>query len=92
LSSACYSGSGDEEAAWLNNESSPRFLVSDVVGFSRLTCANEGRALARLWALRSDLTDPTIAVHNGRAVKRTGDGSLVEFRSVVDAKSRRRWR
>jgi adenylate cyclase len=33
----------------------------------------------------SDLIDPTIAVHNGRVVKRTGDGALVEFRSVVDA-------
>ena len=39
----------------------------------------------RLRALRSDLIDPTIAVHHGRVVKRTGDGSLVEFRSVVDA-------
>ena len=36
-------------------------------------------------ALRSDLIDPTIAVHNGRIVKRTGDGVLIEFRSVVDA-------
>ena len=36
-------------------------------------------------ALRSDLIDPTIAVHHGRVVKRTGDGSLIEFRSVVDA-------
>ena len=36
-------------------------------------------------ALRSDLIDPTIAVHHGRVVKRTGDGMLVEFRSVVDA-------
>ena len=35
--------------------------------------------------LRSDLIDPTIALHHGRAVKRTGDGSLIEFRSVVDA-------
>ena len=41
--------------------------------------------LARLRALRSDLIDPTIAVHHGRVVKRTGDGSIVEFRSVVDA-------
>ena len=41
--------------------------------------------MARLRALRSDLIDPTIAVHNGRVVKRTGDGSIVEFRSVVDA-------
>ena len=41
--------------------------------------------MARLRALRSDLIDPTIAVHNGRVIKRTGDGALVEFRSVVDA-------
>ena len=33
----------------------------------------------------SDLIDPTIAVHHGRIVKRTGDGAIVEFRSVVDA-------
>src|SRR5690349_21087968 len=43
------------------------------------------RTLARLRALRSDLFDPTIALHHGRVVKRTGDGVLVEFRSVVDA-------
>ena len=49
------------------------------------TGADEDRTLARLRALRSDLIDPTIAVHNGRVVKRTGDGALVEFRSVVDA-------
>ena len=60
-------------------------LAADVVGFSRLTGADEDRTLARLRALRSDLIDPTVAVHNGRVVKRTGDGSLIEFRSVVDA-------
>jgi adenylate cyclase len=60
-------------------------LAADVVGFSRLTGADEDRTLARLRTLRSDLIDPTIAVHNGRVVKRTGDGVLVEFRSVVDA-------
>lgn len=60
-------------------------LVADVVGYSRLAGADEDRILARLRALRSDLIDPTIAVHNGRVVKRTGDGSLIEFRSVVDA-------
>ena len=47
--------------------------------------ADEERTLARLRALRSDLIDPTIAIHRGRVVKRTGDGALVEFRSVVDA-------
>jgi adenylate cyclase len=60
-------------------------LVSDVVGYSRLAGADEDRILARLRALRSDLIDPTNAVHHGRVVKRTGDGSIVEFRSVVDA-------
>ncbi len=60
-------------------------LAADVVGFSRLASVDEDRTLARLRALRSDLIDPTIAVNNGRVVKRTGDGSLVEFRSVVDA-------
>jgi adenylate cyclase len=60
-------------------------LVSDVVGHSRLAGADEDRTLARLRALRSDLIDPTISVHHGRIVKRTGDGSIIEFRSVVDA-------
>ena len=60
-------------------------LAADVVGYSRLAGADEDRTLARLRALRSDLIDPTVAVHHGRVVKRTGDGILVEFRSVVDA-------
>ncbi len=60
-------------------------LVADIVGYSRLAGADEDRILARLRALRSDLIDPVISVHNGRVVKRTGDGVLVEFRSVVDA-------
>ena len=50
-----------------------------------MTGADEDRTLARLRTFRSDLIDPTIAVHNGRVFKRTGDGALVEFRSVVDA-------
>src|SRR5579864_4214745 len=60
-------------------------VCSDVVGYSRLAGADEDRILARLRTLRSDLMDPTIAVHKGRVVKRTGDGLIVEFRSVVDA-------
>src|SRR5215470_11746002 len=60
-------------------------LAADVVGFSRMAGADEDRTLARLRALRSDLIDPTIAVYNGRMVKRTGDGAIVEFRSVVEA-------
>jgi adenylate cyclase len=60
-------------------------LAADVVGYSKLAGSDEERTLARLRALRSDLIDPTIAVHHGRVVKRTGDGSIIEFRSVVDA-------
>jgi adenylate cyclase len=60
-------------------------LVSDVVGYSRLAGADEDRTLARLRGLRSDLIDPAVAAHHGRIVKRTGDGSIIEFRSVVDA-------
>ena len=60
-------------------------LAADVVGFSRLAGTDEDRTLSRLRGLRSDVIDPTIAVHHGRVVKRTGDGLIVEFRSVVDA-------
>lgn len=60
-------------------------LVADIVGFSRLTASDEDRTLARIRALRSDLVDPTIAVHRGRVVKSIGDGVLSEFRSGVDA-------
>jgi adenylate cyclase len=60
-------------------------LAADVVGFSRMASANEDRTLARLRVLRADVIDPIIASQNGRVFKRTGDGALVEFRSVVEA-------
>ncbi len=60
-------------------------LVADIVGYSRLAGTDEDRTLSRLRGLRSDLIDPAIDAHHGRLVKRTGDGSLIEFRSVVDA-------
>ena len=60
-------------------------LVADVVGYSQLAGADEERTLARLRGLRSDLIDPAIAAHHGRIVKRTGDGSIIEFRTAVDA-------
>ena len=60
-------------------------LVADVVGFSRLTEADEERTLARLRGLRNELFNPTIEAHGGRVVKRLGDGVIVEFRSVVEA-------
>jgi adenylate cyclase len=50
-----------------------------------MASADEDRTLARLRTLRSELIDPTVASQNGRVFKRTGDGALVEFRSVVEA-------
>ena len=60
-------------------------LAADVAGYSRLIGADEGGTLRALRAIRAELIDPTIAAHNGRLVKTTGDGLLVEFVSVVDA-------
>src|ERR1700751_140491 len=60
-------------------------LTADVAGYSRLMGADEEGTLERLKSLRGELLDPKIAEHNGRIVKTTGDGILVEFASVVDA-------
>src|SRR5215472_16733757 len=60
-------------------------LAADVAGYSRLMGADEGGTLQALKAIRAELIDPTIAARNGRLVKTTGHGLLVEFSSVVDA-------
>src|SRR5713101_10111710 len=60
-------------------------LAADVVGYSRLMGANETGTLAALKALQTDFIDGKIAEHQGRIVKLTGDGMLVEFPSVVNA-------
>lgn len=60
-------------------------FVADMVGYSRLMEADETGTIERQNAHRSELIDPTIANLNGRIVKTTGDGMLVEFASVVDA-------
>jgi TolB-like protein/class 3 adenylate cyclase len=60
-------------------------LAADVAGYARLIGANEAGTLVRLRAIRAEVIDPAIATHNGRLVKTTGDGLLVEFSSVVDA-------
>jgi len=60
-------------------------LAADVAGYSRLIGTDERGTLQALKAIRAEVIDPTIAAHNGRLVKTTGDGLLVEFSSVVDA-------
>jgi adenylate cyclase len=66
-------------------------LASDVVGYSRLAGTDEDRTLARLRALRSDLIDPIIAVHNGRVVKRNrrkAGASGAPWRASIRLRSR----
>jgi adenylate cyclase len=60
-------------------------LAADVAGYSRLMGTNEVGTLAALKGHRREIVDPSIAAHNGRIVKTTGDGMLVEFASAVDA-------
>ncbi len=60
-------------------------LVADVVGYSRLMGADETGTLAALKQFREAFFDPAVAAHNGRIVKLIGDGTIVEFGSVVDA-------
>ena len=60
-------------------------LAADVVGYSRLMGVSEMATLEALRAHRRELIDARIAEHQGRIVKVTGDGLLVEFPSVVNA-------
>src|SRR5437762_13081711 len=60
-------------------------LAADVVGYSRLMTIDEAGTLAALTSLRKNLVNPKISEHNGRIVKLTGDGMLIEFPSVVSA-------
>ena len=62
-------------------------LSADVAGYSRLIGIDEIGTLSRLNTLRRELIDPAIAAHSGRIVKLMGDGSLVEFASVLNAVS-----
>ena len=60
-------------------------LAADVVGYSRLMGVDETGTLAALKTLQTDFIDGKITEHQGRTVKLTGDGILVEFPSVVNA-------
>src|SRR5256885_16992796 len=60
-------------------------LAADMVGYSRLMEADETGTLARLKTHRLELVDPAVAKNNGRIIKTTGDGMLVEFQSTADA-------
>ncbi len=60
-------------------------LAADVVGYSRMMAADEAGTLAALKRHRETVFDPAVAAHKGRVVKLIGDGTIVEFASVIDA-------
>jgi TolB-like protein/class 3 adenylate cyclase len=60
-------------------------LVADIVGYSRLMEVDEAGTLARVKALRAELLHPKVTAYGGRIVKTTGDGTLIEFPSAVEA-------
>ena len=60
-------------------------LIADIAGYTKLIEQDTDGTVAAWQAARADIIDPAIADHSGRVVKFTGDGFLVEFRSVQDA-------
>jgi class 3 adenylate cyclase len=60
-------------------------IAADVVGYSRLMGGDEAGTLAAHKTHRPELIDPKIAEREGRIVRTTGDGLLIEFPSVVEA-------
>jgi adenylate cyclase len=59
-------------------------MFTDTVGFTASTQANEGRTI-ELLREQSELLHPLVALHQGREIKSTGDGFLVEFDSALKA-------
>ena len=60
-------------------------LAADVVGYSRLMGADEVGTLAELKRIRAEVIEPKVTAHQGRIVKLMGDGTLIEFPSVIAA-------
>jgi class 3 adenylate cyclase len=60
-------------------------FAADVVGYSRLTGADEEGTHFQLQDHLRSFVDPKIAEHRSHIVKNTGDGMLAESGSVVDA-------
>lgn len=60
-------------------------LAFDVVGYSRLMEADEEGTHQRTMDVLRDVVEPLLVQCEGRLVKSTGDGGLVEFVSVIGA-------
>ena len=59
-------------------------MFTDTVGYTASTQSNESRTLDLL-RQQTELLRPVVALHQGREVKSTGDGFLVEFESALKA-------
>ncbi|MFA3918193.1 adenylate/guanylate cyclase domain-containing protein [Ruegeria hyattellae] len=62
-------------------------VASDMVGYSRLMELDETGTLARQKKVLDQVINPSVAEFEGRIVKTTGDGILIEFSSAVNAVS-----
>jgi len=60
-------------------------LAADVVGYSALMERAEEATYAEFERLKRDLIEPSLARHEGRLIKTTGDGALAEFASPFAA-------
>jgi adenylate cyclase len=60
-------------------------LAADVVGYSALMERDEEATYAEFERLKRELIEPSLARHEGRLIKTTGDGALVEFASPLAA-------
>lgn len=60
-------------------------MALDVVGYSKMMALDEERTHEHVSDALRDLLAPTVTACGGRIVKKTGDGALVEFRSVLEA-------
>jgi hypothetical protein len=78
LEFSCAILNGDRGLTMAGTRKIAAILVADIVGYSRLTGADEVRTLSRLRVLWSDLIDPAVDPNYGRVIKRTGDGCLIE--------------
>ena len=60
-------------------------MAADVVGYSALMERADETTYAKFEQFKRELIEPTLSRNDGRLIKTTGDGALVEFASPLDA-------
>jgi class 3 adenylate cyclase len=64
-------------------------LAAEVVGYSALMQRAEEATYAEFERLKRELIEPSLSRHEGRLIKTTGDGALVEFASSLGRREMR---